>query len=96
MVMRRAAARSGKWAQHFSNASCYGPRLNTVVSQDFSNTDYVVACVDVTVVPRSLATQKFGGFKSRPVHFQVTALGNLLTPGAVLRGQGGTSPQSEV
>jgi len=22
MVMRRAAARSGEWAQHFSNASC--------------------------------------------------------------------------
>ena len=23
MAMRRAAARSGEWAQHFSNASCY-------------------------------------------------------------------------
>ena len=29
MAMRRAAARSGEWAQHFSNASCYRKRPHT-------------------------------------------------------------------
>jgi len=28
MAMQRAAARSGEWAQHFSNASCYCKRAN--------------------------------------------------------------------
>jgi len=34
MAMRRAAARSGEWAQHFSNASClFNADLNLEVVQ---------------------------------------------------------------
>jgi len=44
MAMRRAAARSGEWAQHFSNASCskiYVLTTMKVCSDRRSNNDYV-------------------------------------------------------